>query len=293
MTGEFSPPGPGVAREPGSRPASRPSADLGRLTADLRSLGLLRGQDLLVHCSLSAIGWVDGGPATLLQAIADVTGPAATIVVSAQTPWTSRTSRAFRAATTGRDQKGIDDYVASLPVFDRESTPSYGVGKFAEYVRTHAEAKRSGHPQTSFAALGPGAAAIASGHDPECHLGERSPLRWLYDADAAILLLGVGYAVCSAFHLAEYRVPWNRPQTYSCFIAEEGRRVKHEFTGIVLDDSVFDLLGRAMESGASLGRVPGLRLGRVGSATARLVPLRTAVDFAGSWLMNRRGHDIS
>ena len=74
MTGEISPSGPGVAREPGPGPASRPSADLGRLTADLRSLGLLPGQNLLVHCSLSAIGWVDGGPATLLQAIADVTG---------------------------------------------------------------------------------------------------------------------------------------------------------------------------------------------------------------------------
>jgi aminoglycoside 3-N-acetyltransferase len=130
-------------------------------------------------------------------------------------------------------------------------------------------------------------------HDLNCHLGERSPLRWLYDADAAILLLGVGYAACTAFHLAEYRLPWRRPQTYSCFIAEEGRRVKHEFTGIVLDDSVFDLLGQAMESGASLGRAPGLRLGRVGSAAARLVPVRTAVDFAGSWLADRRGDDIS
>jgi hypothetical protein len=99
MTGEISPSEPGVALEPGRGLAERPSVDLGRLAADLRSLGLLRGQDLLVHCSLSAIGWVDGGPATLLQAIRDTAGSGATIVVPAQTPWTSRTSEAFRAAT--------------------------------------------------------------------------------------------------------------------------------------------------------------------------------------------------
>jgi aminoglycoside 3-N-acetyltransferase len=88
-----------MACERGPRPAGWPSVDLGRLTADLRSLGLVPGQDLLVHCSLSAIGWVDGGPATLLRAIQEVAGPGATIVVPAQTPWTSRTSEAFRAAT--------------------------------------------------------------------------------------------------------------------------------------------------------------------------------------------------
>jgi aminoglycoside 3-N-acetyltransferase len=276
-------------------PRPRPSSLIGfdQLMADLRSLGLCWGQDLLIHCSLRKVGPVDGGAATLLAAIRAVAGPEATLVVPAETSLNSLTSRKFREATAEFDAEKLAAYVAAMPGFDPASTPSDGMGAFAEHVRTRPAARRSGHPQVSFAALGPRSGDCTSVHDLNCHLGERSPLRWLYDADAAILLLGVGYAACTAFHLAEYRVPWNRPQTYSCFIAEEGRRVKHEFTGIVLDDSVFDLLGRAMESGASLGRVPGLRLGRVGSATARLVPLRTAVDFAGSWLMNRRGHDIS
>jgi aminoglycoside 3-N-acetyltransferase len=117
-------------------------------------------------------------------------------------------------------------------------------------------------------------------------------LGWLYAADAAILLLGVGYDACTAFHLAEYRLP-RTPQTYHCFVAEGGRRVERTFSGIVLDDSVFGPLGQAMESAASQGRVPGPRRGRVGSAAARLVPLRAAVDFAGSWLAERRGGDIS
>jgi aminoglycoside 3-N-acetyltransferase len=256
----------------------RAIVDVGRLRANLGSLGVRRGQDLLVHCSLRAIGWVEGGPATLLQAIQDVAGPAATIVVSTQTPWTSPTSRAFRAATAGLDQNGIDDHAAALPVFDRESTPSYGVGKFAEYVRTHAEAMRSGHPQTSFAAVGPGAVACTSAHDTDCHLGERSPLRWLYDADAAIVLLGVGYAVCSAFHLAEYRV-------------NGGAHVR----GSDLDDSDFARLGAALDAEwlVESGRldedpVAGPRCGHVGMARSRWVPVRTAVDFAVNWMAKHR-----
>ena len=261
--------------------------------ADLRSLGLCWGQDLLIHCSLRKVGPVDGGAATLLAAIRAVAGPEATLVVPAETSLNSLTSRKFREATAEFDAEKLAAYVAAMPGFDPASTPSDGMGAFAEHVRTRPAARRSSHPQVSFAALGPRSGDFTSVHDLNCHLGERSPLRWLYNADAAILLLGVGYAACTAFHLAEYRLPWRRPQTYSCFIAEGGQRVKREFTGIVLDDSVFDLLGQTMESDASLGRAPGLRLGRVGSASARLVPVRTAVDFAVSWLADRRGDDVS
>jgi len=266
MTGEISPARPSVARAPGQAP----TVDLGRLAADLGSLGLRSGQDLLVHCSFGAIGWVDGGPATLLQAIREAAGPAATIVVPAQTPWTSRTSEAFRDLTAGLDQDGIDQFVAAMPAFDPDSTPSHRMGKFAEHVRTCPGARRTAHPQTSFAALGPGAAAIASGHDPECHLGERSPLRWLYEADAAVLLLGVDYAVCSAFHLAEYRV-----------------RGGADVRGADLDDGDFELIGAALEDDWR-DHPAGPQRRYVGMAPSRLIPVRTAVNFAVGWMEKYR-----
>ena len=70
---------------------------------------------------------------------------------------------------------------------------------------------RSAHPQTSFAALGPKARELMNDHAVDCHLGECSPLGRLYEEGAWILLLGVGYATCSAFHLAEYRYTPNPP----------------------------------------------------------------------------------
>jgi aminoglycoside 3-N-acetyltransferase len=250
-----------------------------RLAADLQSLGLRRGQDLLVHCSLRRIGQIDGGAATLLDAIRDVGGPEATVVVPTQTTLNSLTSSAFLAATAGLDAEGRARFVAAMPGFDPASTPSAGMGAFAEYVRTHPAARRSPHPQASFAAIGPGARACSAVHDLECHFGERSPLAWLYAADAAILLLGVGYAVCTAFHLAEYRLPGPPPRRlYHCFTLDRGKRVAHEFADVDLDDGDFAVLGAELDS------TPVPRRGQVGSATCRLVPLRAAVDFARTWL---------
>jgi aminoglycoside 3-N-acetyltransferase len=250
---------------------------------------------LLIHCSLGRIGRIHGGAAALLTAIQDVAGPHATLVVPAQTTENSFSSPAFLAATAGLDPDERARFIAAMPGFDPASTPSSGMGAFAEYVRTRPSACRSAHPQSSFAAIGPRARACTSVHDLDCHLGDRSPLGWLYTADAAILLLGVGYSVCTAFHLAEYRLPGDPPyRSYRCFVSDGGKRAEREFTDIDLDDSDFALLGAELESTAGTDASPGLRRGPVGAAECRLIPLRLAVDFACSWLIGHRrrtGHD--
>jgi aminoglycoside 3-N-acetyltransferase len=272
----------------GEATPGRPSAGLvsrAQLAADLRALGLRRGQDLLIHCSLRRIGPVEGGVATLLSALRDAAGPEATLIVPAQTTLNSLTSRDFRAAVAGLDEGERARFIDAMPGFDPERTPSHEMGVFAEYLRTRPSAVRSRHPQASFAALGPRARSCMSVHDFDCHLGDRSPLSWLYAADAAILLLGVDYTGCTAFHLAEYRLPWAPPvQVYQCFTAMAGRRVRHEFTAAALDDSDFAQLGAALEAGspAALGQ------SRVGSGTGRVVPFRAAVDFGVSWLTVHR-----
>jgi aminoglycoside 3-N-acetyltransferase len=265
-----------------------------RLAADLRALGLRRGQDLLIHCSLRQVGHVFGGPATVLSALADVAGPDATLVVPTQTAGNSLSSDVFRAATAGLGAEDRAQFIAAMPGFDPVRTPSAGMGAFAEHVRTRRAARRSGHPQSSFAALGPRADACVSVHDLRCHLGERSPLRWLYDADAAILLLGVGYGACTAFHLAEYRLPGEPPmRTYHCFTDRDGTRIPHQFRDIALDDGDFELLGAALDSRADSGASGGADSvpchGLVGSAASTLVSIRAAVDFACTWLAAHRG----
>jgi aminoglycoside 3-N-acetyltransferase len=157
------------------------------------------------------------------------------------------------------------------------------MGALAEHVRTAPGARRSAHPQTSFAALGPAAGRITGGHAAGCHLGEHSPLARLYETGADILLLGVGYESCTAFHLAEYRytdVPPTR--RYRCVIEQDGRPAWWSYQDVDLDDGDFSELGEALE------RSRPVRTGRVGAAEARLIPLRTAVDFAVDWLAVHR-----
>jgi aminoglycoside 3-N-acetyltransferase len=248
-------------------------------------LGLRSGQDLLIHCSLRQIGPVEGGAAALLDALLDVAGRRATLVVPTYTTLNSLTSRDFYAAVAGLDGNQRARFVSAMPGFDPARTPSHGMGAFAEYLRTRRSAVRSYHPQASFAALGRQARACMSIHDLDCHLGDRSPLGWLYAADAAVLLLGVGYSVCTAFHLAEYHLPGPLPvQEYHCFTAEEGGRVERTFTAVALDDRDFAQLGAGLEAISPAAS----HQGRVGSGTGRVVSLRAAVDFGVTWLTIHR-----
>jgi aminoglycoside 3-N-acetyltransferase len=250
------------------------------LAAGLRSLGLSRGDVVLVHCSMRSIGLVPGGPATLFAAFQEVLGPQGTLVVPAQTPDNSVSSDAFRAATAGMDETGRRAYERQMPGFHRKHSPSYGVGVFAEHVRQRPDAARSAHPQTSFSAVGRRAAELMRVHHLRSHLGDHSPLGALDVAGAQSLLLGVGYESCTALHLAEYRLPRHPPmQRYLCYV-RRGRngRQRWEFRAPRLSAARFGEIGRELE-------LTGLiRHGVVGDAQARLLPIAPAVRFAVNWM---------
>ncbi|MEV4808756.1 aminoglycoside N(3)-acetyltransferase [Micromonospora avicenniae] len=253
------------------------------LSEQFAAAGVTAGRTVLVHTSMRAVGPVDGGVAAVLAALRRVIGRAA-VVVSAQTPNNSTSSPAFRAATRGMTPAEVAGHIARIEGFDPATTPSFGVGVFAEHVRQEPEAVRSTHPQASFAALGHGAAELMRVHDLECHLGERSPLGALYEADATILLLGVGYGACTAFHLAEYRLPRRPTREYCCFLRDGDWRVRRDFTGLDLDDGDFEFLGRAMETSPDVVVTEG----RVGRARTLSMPMRRAVDFAVGWMARNR-----
>jgi len=253
------------------------------LAADLGRLGLCPGDVVLVHAATRRIGWVTGGAATVAAALAAVIGAEGTLVVPTQTSDNSDSSRAHLAQVTGMAPRQIRRFQATMPPFDPATTPSAGMGGLAEHVRTSPGAIRSAHPQTSFAALGPLAGQLMSGHQLDCHLGEFSPLARLYDVDAKILLLGVGYDVCTAFHLAEYRYLASPPRReYRCVVADGDHSQWRRYEDVVLDDRDFGELGGDLE------RTGAVVTGRVGAAECRLLPLVLAVDFAVAWLRRHR-----
>ena len=252
------------------------------LAGDLRALGVRPGMTLLVHASLSALGWVCGGAPTATLALGDVLGAAGTLVMPSHSSQCSDpmewTEPAVPAAWWARIR-------ADMSAYDPRRTPSRGMGRIAECFRTLPGVLRSAHPQLSFAALGPRAAAITATHALADGLGEQSPLAVLYALDARICLLGTGYDSCTALHLAEHRAGPSATGRQLCGapIIDDRRRVWRRFSCLDYDSNDFDAIGRDYEAADS-----SWRCADVGHARSTLIALRALVDFGALWMARHR-----
>lgn len=252
------------------------------IAADLARLGVAPGTTLLVHSAPRRLGDVTGEAHTVLEGFLQALGPTGTLMVPTHSAQLSDPSRWVDPPVAASDWPRVR---ASLPAWDPARTPTRNMGRFAEYVRTQPDAIRSDHPKGSFAAIGPQAGFLTSGHRPGEIFGESSPLGRLYALDGNVLLLGVGHGNNTSLHLAEARTHRSGPMVDDGYPARvDGRHCWIACREIDHDDGDFDALGAAFE--AETGQV---RRGRVACAEARLMPQRALVDFAVDWLDRMRG----
>ena len=257
------------------------------LVADLRDrCGVGSGDILLIQAALRSIGRVEGGAATVVEALREAVGPKGTLVGYAATPENSETSRYYRTVTGGMGAAELARYRAAMTPFEQDSTPcSPALGRLSEQLRTTPGALRSSHPQTSFTALGARAEEVVANHPLGSHLGDDSPVGRLYEMGAKALLIGVEDWVCTAYHLAEYRVPWRAVLEHGCIVADEhggGGRWVH-FKALDLDDLHFPTMVTAVR------KTVDYRIGTLGEAETFVLPIAESVDAAVEWLRENVG----
>ncbi len=249
------------------------------LSRDLRALGVAPGMTLLVHSSLSALGWVCGGALTVIEALTRAVRPKGTIVMPSFSPDCSEPSYWTNPPVPEAWWQTIRD---TMPAFDPRVTPTRWVGAIPECFRKLPGVRRSAHPCASFAARGPHARRIVSRHALDSCLGEKSPVGRLYDLDAHVLLLGVGHRSNSSLHLAEYRArhQGKREVEQGAAVLRRGVRVWAVYKDLDLRAEDFVAIGKAFR--------PHEHPGRVGCAEAHLVRQREIVDFAVRWIEENR-----
>lgn len=254
------------------------------LVVQLRRLGVMPGDTVLAHASVRSVGLAVRDASVVVDALHRAVGRMGNIVVPTGTSENSDTSRAHRNLIAEKTEAEVSAYRRNMPGFDRDHTPST-TGALGEALRTFPGAVRSAHPQSSFAAIGPNAEYLMDDHRWDCHLGEYSPLAKLYQMKASVLLIGVGYEACSAFHLAEYRYVKSPPtRMYSCVVSVNGRPEWIKYSDVVLDDGDFAEIGRSLEE----RKVAAVKIRNVGRAESRLIPMVRAVDYACYWMALNR-----
>ena len=238
----------------------------------------------MLHTSIKAIGWILGGPRTVLEALLHVLTPSGTVMMLAS--WEGN-PYALAAWPEAQQQAAL----AEWPPFDPATSPAdhRDMSIVAEYLRTWPGAQRSRHPLASFAAVGQHARWLTENHPLQYGMGPDTPLARLCALGGQVLLLGAPFTNLTLLHHAEHlaAVPNKRLDRYRMPILDEaGRRVWVEIEEFDTTHGIADF--GAGDDFLAIGRdyvAAGRgRAGQVGGAQAYLLDADDLKQFGVQWM---------
>ena len=154
------------------------------LIEQFQRLGLVRGDNLMLHSSLKSFGYVEGGADTVINALLHTIGEDGTLMVP---------------TLTGRRE----DSPVAPPVFDSYSSKCW-TGVIPETVRTRKGAVRSLHPTHSVVAIGSLCELLTSHHEKsQSPCDQASPYYKNALFGGYILLAGVDQESNTSIHSCE------------------------------------------------------------------------------------------
>lgn len=168
------------------------SLTFNELVDQFERAGVKKGTDLLVHSSLSRLGHVEGGAATVVEAILHVVGKEGNVLMPTSTVVTLQANH-------------------PTDVFNVRESPSK-MGAISEYFRTRCAHARSYHPLEPVAVWGKDAEFYTRGHHTdESAYGPNSPWDKHMEHGGQILYLGTTLINSgTSLHAVEDTVGWRQ-----------------------------------------------------------------------------------
>lgn len=245
------------------------------LVRDLAELGLTRGDAVMVHASLRAVGPVLGGVNMVVQALLDTVAEDG--LLAAYLDW----------ETGVEDEEWESAAPEDIPVFDtRTAKAARDHGILHETIRTWPGAVRSDHPDAGVVAIGKRAQWLTSPHPFRHGYGEGTPFSRFVEAGGKVLMLGAPLDTITLLHHAEHRaqIPDKRVVRYRRLMQPGPRWVDFEEfdTGDPVNErlplNVFEQIAEDFLKGGKGRR------GRVGDAESSLFDGPELVAFGVGWI---------
>ncbi len=224
----------------------------GQIKKDLLKLGIGRSSVIVLHSSLSSIGYVEGGADTVIDAFLEILGNEGTLMTPAFTC-------------------SVVNLKGSRP-FNPYESPPRSMGVIAERLWLRKGALRSLHPTHSVVAIGKEAGYLTCNHEKVSPLGKNSPFHKLGKKGGYILLLGVSQTSNSIIHTAEslaevpyLDIPFKNWGREALILEEDGTERR-----IVLND--FPGCSRGFSKAESVLQKKGIIIyGRIGKAKTQFI----------------------
>lgn len=249
------------------------------LEQDFYRIGLRDGMTVLLHSSLSSMGWVCGGAVAVILALEDLLGPEGTLVMPAHSGELSDPSAWVNPPVDKSWWKIIKE---TMPAYDNDLTPTRNIGVIPEVFRKQKGVLRSNHPHVSFTAKGKNAKYIVSDHSLDFGCGVNSPLKKVYDIDGYVLLLGVDHSSNTSIHLAEAMANYSLKKIVSTgapiYYGKTRKWVEFKDYKDFTED--FTKIGRDFIK----TKRSYVSIDFIGNAKSQLFRQRDLVDFAMGWL---------
>jgi len=212
------------------------------------AIGLKCSDHVVVHTSLSRLGYVVGGAQAVLESLLE-TLHEGTLIMPAHS---GDVSDPVYWENPPVPSDWIPFIKKHMPAFDPEKTPVRGVGKVAQQFLALKDVKRSNHPEASFAALGVCADTLVDTQPLTPMFGYDSPLGRLMEKNGKVLMLGAPLETMSALHVSEVLSERAEKESNGSPLLINGERTWVDYEDYAYDSDDFESVAKALHAEGTL-----------------------------------------